>query len=211
MVAKKILAASGIRVVGYVKQVGHIKAEISNPAEVTLEQVEANIVRCPDANAAEQMISLIDEMRMAQDSIGGVSELVATGVPAGLGEPVFDKIKLIWRRGSCRCRQFWVLNMEPVLKSRQARGVTTTTPSSPRRMGDHDSGESARRHAGWDHQWPAHCLPGGDQTDEQSVQTAVNGDANRRADGDQNEGPARSMPVASLCSNGGSDDGDRPV
>jgi chorismate synthase len=99
VVAKKILAASGIRVVGYVKQVGHIKAEISNPAEVTLEQVEANIVRCPDANAAEQMISLIDEMRMAQDSIGGVSELVATGVPAGLGEPVFDKIKADLAKG----------------------------------------------------------------------------------------------------------------
>lgn len=93
VVAKKILATEGIRVVGYVKQVGPIIAEISDPASVTLEAVEANIVRCPDPAAADQMIQLIDQVRMEQDSIGGVSEMVAVGVPAGLGEPVFDKLK----------------------------------------------------------------------------------------------------------------------
>jgi chorismate synthase len=66
---------------------------------VTLEQVESNIVRCPDPVAAEQMIALIDAMRMDQDSIGGVSELVATGVPAGWGEPVFDKVKADLAKG----------------------------------------------------------------------------------------------------------------
>lgn len=93
VVAKKILARYGIRVIGYVKQVGDIVAEIPKPEEVTIEAVEANIVRCPDPAAAERMIALIDQMRMDQDSIGGVSEMVATGVPAGLGEPVFDKLK----------------------------------------------------------------------------------------------------------------------
>ncbi|GIW81869.1 MAG: chorismate synthase [Gemmatales bacterium] len=92
-IAKKILAEHGIRVVGYVKQIGSIQAHIPEPASVTLEQVEANIVRCPDASAADRMIALIDEVRRDQDSIGGVSELVATGVPPGLGEPVFDKLK----------------------------------------------------------------------------------------------------------------------
>ncbi|WP_145264436.1 chorismate synthase [Planctomycetes bacterium Pan216] len=92
-VAKKILAERGIAIVGYVKQVGSIVADIPDPASVSLEQVEANIVRCPDSAAADQMIKLIDEVRKDQDSIGGVSELVATSVPAGLGEPVFDKIK----------------------------------------------------------------------------------------------------------------------
>ena len=93
-IAKKLLEHwHGIRVVGYVTQVGDVVAEIANPAEVTLEQVEANIARCPDAVAAEKMIELIDEMRRDQDSIGGVSEIVATGVPAGWGEPVFDKLK----------------------------------------------------------------------------------------------------------------------
>jgi chorismate synthase len=60
---------------------------------VTLEQVEATPVRCPDPEAAARMVALIEEVRKDQDSVGGVCELVATGVPAGLGEPVFDKLK----------------------------------------------------------------------------------------------------------------------
>lgn len=93
-IAKKLLDHwHGIRIVGYVKQVGHIVASIAAPEEITLEQVEANLVRCPDDEAAEQMIALIDQVRKDEDSIGGVSELVATNVPAGWGEPVFDKLK----------------------------------------------------------------------------------------------------------------------
>lgn len=100
VVAKKLIAqAFGGQVVGYVTQVGDVRAEISDPSAVTLEQVERfpdgepNIVRCPDQQAAERMIALIEECRKDEDSIGGVAEIVATDVPAGLGEPVFDKIK----------------------------------------------------------------------------------------------------------------------
>jgi chorismate synthase len=92
-VAKKLLARQGIRVLGYVKQVGPVVAAVPDPAAVTLEQVEATPVRCPDAAAAQAMIELIEEVRKEQDSIGGVCELVAVGVPPGLGEPVFDKLK----------------------------------------------------------------------------------------------------------------------
>src|SRR5205085_6355201 len=70
-----------------------VVADVPDPTAVTLEQVEATPVRCPDPAAAEKMIALIDEVRKDQDSIGGVSELVAVGVPPGLGEPVFDKLK----------------------------------------------------------------------------------------------------------------------
>lgn len=100
VVAKKILAhAFNGRVVGYVVQVGDIRADIPDPAAVRLDQVERlpdnepNIVRCPDVDAARLMVALIEEVRGQQDSIGGVAEIVASGVPAGLGEPVFDKIK----------------------------------------------------------------------------------------------------------------------
>jgi chorismate synthase len=100
VVAKKVLELGfGGRVVGYVKQVGDIVAQVDDPSAVTLEQVERlpdgspNIVRCPDAACVPRMIELIEGLRKDQDSIGGVSELVATGVPAGLGEPVFDKLK----------------------------------------------------------------------------------------------------------------------
>ena len=99
-VAKKLIAeAFGGRVIAYVKQVGDVMADIPDPAAVTLEDVEIlpegqpNIVRCPDAAAAAKMVALIDAVRKDQDSIGGIAEIVATGVPAGLGEPVFDKIK----------------------------------------------------------------------------------------------------------------------
>jgi chorismate synthase len=92
-VAKKLLAREGIRVLGYVTQVGGVKAEIADPTAVTLEQVEATPVRCPVPEAAAAMIELIEAVRKDRDSIGGVCELAAVGVPPGLGEPVFDKLK----------------------------------------------------------------------------------------------------------------------
>jgi len=92
-VAKKLLGRKGIRILGYVKQVGDVIANVPDPAAVTLAQVETTPVRCPDPEAAARMIALIENVRKEQDSIGGVSELVAVGVPPGLGEPVFDKLK----------------------------------------------------------------------------------------------------------------------
>src|SRR5712671_3098390 len=92
-IAKMVLAEHGIRILGYVKQVGHVVAEIPDPTQVTLDQVEATPVRCPDPAKAALMIALIDEVRKDLDSIGGICELVAVGVPPGLGEPVFDKLK----------------------------------------------------------------------------------------------------------------------
>ncbi|MEM9188908.1 MAG: chorismate synthase [Myxococcota bacterium] len=100
VVAKKLLRAlSGTEVVGYVRQVGDIIATIPAPDAVELADVEelpdgsANIVRCPDPAAAAKMIETIEEVRKAQDSIGGVAEICARNVPPGLGEPVFDKLK----------------------------------------------------------------------------------------------------------------------
>jgi chorismate synthase len=92
-IAKKLLAQQGVRILGWVKQVGDVLASIADLSAVTLDQVEANPVRCPDATAAARMIDLIEAVRKDQDSIGGVCELVAVGVPPGLGEPVFDKLK----------------------------------------------------------------------------------------------------------------------
>ncbi|MCH2200691.1 MAG: chorismate synthase [Fuerstiella sp.] len=99
-IAKKLIAqAFGGTVVGYVSQVGDVIADIDAPETVTIEQVETlpdgspNLVRCPDPEAAGRMVALIEDVRRDVDSIGGVSEIVATGIPAGLGDPVFDKLK----------------------------------------------------------------------------------------------------------------------
>lgn len=92
-VAKKILREQfGVNILAFVKQVQKVHAEVDINT-VTFEQVESNIVRCPDANAAEKMIALIEEVRKAGDSVGGVIECVAKGVPPGWGEPVFDRLE----------------------------------------------------------------------------------------------------------------------
>jgi chorismate synthase len=91
--AKKVLQQKyGVEVLAYVLQVKDIQAKV-DPARVTLQQVESNIVRCPDPEAAQKMIDLIEEMRKAGDSVGGIIEGIARGVPAGWGEPVFDRLE----------------------------------------------------------------------------------------------------------------------
>ena len=92
-IAKKILAEKfGVEVLAYVKQVQKIVAEV-NPDQVSLKAVESNIVRCPDAKAAEKMVRLIEKMRRDGNTVGGIVEGIARGVPAGWGEPVFDKLE----------------------------------------------------------------------------------------------------------------------
>ena len=98
-VAKKILAEQcGVAIAGYVRRIQNISAEV-DPSTVRMQQVESNIVRCPDARAAEQMIDLIAQMRKQGDSVGGIIECVARGVPAGLGAPVFDKLEADLAKG----------------------------------------------------------------------------------------------------------------
>lgn len=92
-IARKMLAAMhGVEVVAYVRQVQMLGAHV-DPSTVTREQVESNIVRCPDATAAAEMIALIERMRDEGDSVGGVVEFVARNVPPGWGDPVFDKLE----------------------------------------------------------------------------------------------------------------------
>jgi len=92
-IAKKLLREKyGVEVLAYVKQVQNIIADI-DPAKVKPAEVEANIVRCPEAGIANKMIELIEKMRQAGDTVGGIVEGVARGVPPGWGEPVFDRLE----------------------------------------------------------------------------------------------------------------------
>ncbi|MEI8288000.1 MAG: chorismate synthase [Verrucomicrobiota bacterium] len=92
-IAKKILREKfGVEVLAYVKQVQNIIGAV-NPDRVKLKDVEANIVRCPDPGAAAKMIRLIERIRNGGNTIGGIIEGLARGVPAGWGEPVFDKLE----------------------------------------------------------------------------------------------------------------------
>ncbi len=92
-VAKKVLKEQfGVEVLAFVKQVQKISAEV-DVNKVTLKEVESNIVRCPEAATAAKMIRLIERTRKAGDSVGGIVAGVARGVPAGWGEPVFDRLE----------------------------------------------------------------------------------------------------------------------
>lgn len=92
-IARKILQKyNNIEVLGYVSKVQDIGCDVDDDT-FTMEDVDANIVRCPDEAAAEKMLERIDEIRKSGNSIGGVVTCVARNVPAGLGSPVFDKLE----------------------------------------------------------------------------------------------------------------------
>ena len=93
-VARQVLRAMypRLEIIAYVSEV-HELAAIVNRATVQREDVDANIVRCPDRQTAGQMISLIERTRTEGNSLGGIIECVVRNVPAGLGEPVFDKLE----------------------------------------------------------------------------------------------------------------------
>ncbi len=92
-IAKQILRERcSTEVFAYVKQIHTIVAEIDSET-VKLEDIEASPVRCPDPIASEKMVESINRIRRDGDSLGGIIESVARRVPAGLGEPVFDKLK----------------------------------------------------------------------------------------------------------------------
>ena len=89
--AKLVLRSLGVEVLAFVTQVGHIQYH-TDFKNINVNDIEANDVRCPDADIAAQMITLIKAVRKDGDTIGGVVSCVATGVPVGWGEPVFDRL-----------------------------------------------------------------------------------------------------------------------
>ncbi|MBS4056598.1 MAG: chorismate synthase [Bacteroidales bacterium] len=90
-IAKLLLKRHGIQVIGYVSAIGTISATVDK-SRITHKYVEDSLVRCPVPDWSDKMLNLIEETRLAGDSLGGVVSCVVIGVPAGLGEPVFDKL-----------------------------------------------------------------------------------------------------------------------
>jgi len=90
-IAQQLLRSSGVEIVAWVDEVAGIAATV-DPDVVTRADVDRNDIRCPDEAVAAAMIERVEEARKAGDSVGGVVRVVARGVPAGWGEPVFDKL-----------------------------------------------------------------------------------------------------------------------
>ena len=83
----------GTKIVSWVSSVGNIDARDMTLEDLTREQIDSNIIRCPDEAAAAKMIELVKTTRDRQDSVGGILTCVAENIPIGLGEPIFDKFE----------------------------------------------------------------------------------------------------------------------
>jgi chorismate synthase len=94
-IAKKLLATIGVRIVAYTLALGDPSGagEVLWAKQIDQDEIERNIMRCPDAQVAEQMVARVEAARRELDSLGGIVEVRAFNVPAGLGEPVFDKLQ----------------------------------------------------------------------------------------------------------------------
>lgn len=89
-VARQILSTRGVSILGHVVSIGEIRAATFDP-----DEIERNAVRCADADTAEEMIRTLAAIREQGDSLGGMVEVVARGVPSGWGDPVFDKLDAV--------------------------------------------------------------------------------------------------------------------
>lgn len=78
-------------ILAFVTQIGNVKTNIQ-PQHVSLQSIEQSPLRCPDEEATQRMLRLIDQVKNEGDTLGGIVECIAKNVPSGLGEPVFDKL-----------------------------------------------------------------------------------------------------------------------
>ena len=90
-IAQQILATIQVRITSFVSAIGHLELK-TDTAELDLTLIESNLVRCPDKNLGSKMESLLSEIKKEGDTIGGVISTIVTGVPVGLGEPVYNKL-----------------------------------------------------------------------------------------------------------------------
>ncbi|MDH4101264.1 MAG: chorismate synthase [Nitrospirota bacterium] len=93
-VSKAILANFGIRIVSFVTEIGGVSVSVSGDYAELFEKAEASEVRCPDQEGSKRMMAAIDDAKHNGDTLGGIFEVVVTGVPAGLGSHVHWDRKL---------------------------------------------------------------------------------------------------------------------
>lgn len=95
-IAEKLLSSMGISVLAYAKEICNIPCE-----QFDVNEIEQNMFRMPDALAAERVADAMKEKMAARDSAGGIVECVVTGLPAGLGDPVFEKLSANLAKAIC--------------------------------------------------------------------------------------------------------------
>ena len=126
-IARKLLAGAGISVVGYTLQLMHLRARIIDEAEI-----ERNPMRCPDPEVAAEMVAMVEQARRELDSLGGIVEVRARGVPPGLGEPVFDKLDADLAKAMLSIPAVKGFEIGDGFAVAQARGSQNNDPFVPR-------------------------------------------------------------------------------
>jgi chorismate synthase len=128
-VAKKLLGQENIVIAGYVAELGGIKSNLrSCDISELRSRAESNPVRCPDPDAAARMLDLLEKTRAEGDSLGGIVEIVAHGVPPGLGEPVFDKLDADLAKGLMSLGAVKAVEIGAGLESARMRGSEMNDP-----------------------------------------------------------------------------------
>ena len=158
-IAKKTLSAlyADFELVAYVTQIHEVTAKIDR-STVTMNDVEKNVVRCPDAAAAKKMISLVEQIRDAGDSVGGVIECVARGIPPGLGEPVFDKLEADLAKAMLSIPAAKAFRDRLRIRGDADAGLAAQRCIRNPRRKNSDNHEQLRRRARWHQQWRRHLL-----------------------------------------------------
>jgi len=134
-VAKALLGLEKIAVHAYTIELGGIKAVARDP-----EAVSKNMFFCPDMKAALKMEKRVNEVKKEGDSLGGIVEIIAMGVPAGLGEPVFDKLDADLAKGLMSIGAVKGVEIGAGFKSASNRGSENNDPITPKGFSTNNSG-----------------------------------------------------------------------
>ncbi|MDI6761953.1 MAG: chorismate synthase [Thermodesulfobacteriota bacterium] len=134
-IAKKILAQEKINILAYTLELGGIRAD-----KVNLGEVEKNLLRCPDPQAALAMERKIEEAKLEGDTLGGIVEILVLGCPPGLGEPVFDKLEADLAKGLLSIGAIRGVEIGAGFKAARMLGSECNDPLGPDGFEKNDSG-----------------------------------------------------------------------
>lgn len=140
-IAKLLLATVGVRIFAYTRSLGDLHARVFDE-----DEIERNIMRCPDAAVAAQMVERVEAARRSLDSLGGVVEVRAQGVPPGLGEPVFDKLQADIGKGMFSIPAIKAVEFGAGFAVSEMRGSEHNDPFVPR--ADGSIGTATNNHGG---------------------------------------------------------------
>ena len=134
-VAKMILSKEKIEVMAYTLELGGIRAE-----KMEIPEIERNGLRCPDREAAKKMEEEMAKARLQGDSLGGIVEIRVRGCPAGLGEPVFDKLEADLAKGLMSIGAVRGVEVGAGFQAARMRGSQSNDPLTPEGMAKNDAG-----------------------------------------------------------------------